>query len=202
VISLHIYLTFAGAAALLLIVPGPTNALLLTAAAAQSVRHAVLLILAELVAYALSITALLLFHAMLGSWRVFGGAVMKAVAIAIIVMVAARLWRARSNGVGGPAPHLVTASSVFWMTLFNPKGLIFAFAIFPPVLGAVDIAVKGVVFIALAVLAGLAWIAAGALLSAGRHGSAWIGKAAAIVLCGFAVYMSMSVVADARLLFG
>jgi len=201
-ISENIYLAFASAAGLLLILPGPTNALLMAAGATRSLRLTLPLILAELVAYALAITPLLLFHELLGSWRVAGGAAMKAIAIAIILMIACRLWRARPNGAGNSTPRLVTASSVFWMTVFNPKGLIFAFAIFPPVLGLADIAVKGTIFITMAMLAGVAWVSAGALLSAGRFGSAWIGKAAAIVLCGFAVYLGTSVLADARLLIG
>jgi threonine/homoserine/homoserine lactone efflux protein len=90
---------------------------------------------------------------------------------------------------------------IFWMTLFNPKALIFAFAIFPPVLGATDVLVKAVLFVILAVVAGIAWIFAGAMLSAGSIGSNKIGKAAAVILCGFAVYLGMSVMADASAVF-
>ena len=196
----NVYLGFAGAAGLLLILPGPTNALLMTAGATKPFRLALPLIPAELAAYALAITPLLLFHELLGSWRLIGGATMKTVAIVIILLVASRLWRSRPQN--GAEPRLVTAASVFWMTLFNPKGLIFAFAIFPPLAGPADGVIKAALFGLLASLAGVVWISAGRLLSAGRLGSAWISKAAALILCGFAIYLAVSVVVDARLLVG
>jgi threonine/homoserine/homoserine lactone efflux protein len=193
------YLAFIAAAGLLLILPGPTNALLMTAGAGQKLRRALPLIPVELAAYALAITPLLIFHEALGSWRAIGGLVLKSVAIAIILLIAYRLWRARPSDTG--AARLVEMPDIFWMTLFNPKALIFAFAIFPPVFGATDVVVKAVLFLILATLAAAAWIVAGAMLSANSIGSSKIGKAAAVILCGFAVYMAMSVVGDAGAVF-
>lgn len=115
--------------------------------------------------------------------------------LAIILMIAFRLWRGRPDGAG--QTQLVTMQSVFWMTLLNPRALIFAFAILPPVLGAEDLMVKAAMFITLAVLSGMAWIFAGAMLPAGRIRSDRIGKAAAIILCFLAVYLAASVVAAA-----
>jgi len=189
------YLAFAGAATLLLIVPGPTNALLLAAGAAQSIRQCLPLIAAEFVAYGLAITPLLVFHEALGAWRAVGGAVLKSLALAIILMIALRLWRARPDGID--QPQLVRMQSVFWMTLFNPKALIFAFALFPPVTGVEDLSIKVALFAVLTVLAGMTWVVAGAILSAGSIRSDRIGKAAAIILCFFAIYLTVSVVADA-----
>jgi threonine/homoserine/homoserine lactone efflux protein len=193
------YFTFIAAAGLLLILPGPTNALLMAAGAGHKLRRALPLIVAELAAYALAITPLLIFHEALGAWRAIGGLVLKSIAIAIILLIAYRLWRARPSGTG--ETRLVTMPDVFWMTLFNPKALIFAFAIFPPVLGATDVLVKAILFVTLAAFAGTAWIVAGAMLSAGSISSNKIGKAAAVILCGFAVYLGMSAVADASAVF-
>lgn len=196
---IHDYYGFFGAAALLLILPGPTNALLMTAGAEQRLRRNLPLLAAELVAYGLAITPLLIFNETLGAWRSIGGLAMKSIALAIVLLLAWRLWRAvpREDGEG----QLVTMSSVVWMTLFNPKALIFAFAIFPPILNATNIGIKAALFVLLAAVTGAAWISAGALLSVGKSGSGWIGKVAALILCGFAIYLGMSMFAEARTVF-
>lgn len=193
------YLAFIAAAGLLLILPGPTNALLMAAGAGHKLLRALPLIAAELVAYALAITPLLIFHEALGAWRAVGGLVLKSIAIAIILVIAYRLWRAGPNGAG--EARLVTMTDIFSITLFNPKALIFAFAIFPPVLGATDVLVKAALFAILAAFAGTAWIVAGAMLSASSIGSDRIGKAAALILCGFAIYLGTSMMADASVAF-
>jgi threonine/homoserine/homoserine lactone efflux protein len=198
-ISLQSYLGFAGAAALLLALPGPTNALLMAAGAAQSLRRTLPLLLAELAAYGLSIAPLLAFHEMLGAWRVVGGMALKGLAVAIILMLAYRLWVSRADA--GGRGELVTRASIFWVTLFNPKGLIFAFAIFPPIGDTTDLAIKALLFVILTVLAGGVWIMAGAaILSRARH-RLGIGKVAAVVLCVFALYLGATVIADAATLF-
>lgn len=193
------HFAFISAAALLLTLPGPTNALLMTAGAAQPFRRNLPLLAAEIVAYGLAITPLLIFNETLGAWRSAGGLAMKCIALAIVLLLAWRLWRATPSVHG--ERHLVAVSSVFWMTLFNPKALIFAFAIFPPILNAPDIGIKAALFTVLAVIAGAVWISAGVLLSVRKLSPDWIGKAAAIILCGFAVYLGMAAFADARMLF-
>ena len=192
------YLGFIAAAALLLLLPGPTNALLMTAGAAQPVRRALPLISAELIAYALAITPLLSFNEILGAWRETGGLALKMAALAIILLLACRMWLRAGQNTAGDRP-LVTMSSVFWMTLVNPKSLVFAFVIFPPVDSPSDAAVKALLFVVLASLAGTAWIATGAIVSGGsqRLRAEWIGKAAALILFAFAIYLGASVVADA-----
>ena len=191
------YSHFVVAAAPLLAMPGPTNALLLAAGAAQTMRRALPLILAEIVAYGLVVTPLVLFGEMLGAWRAFGGLALKFLALVIVVVLAVRLWRSASPSRNESGPPLVTPASVFWMTLFNPKSLIFAFAIFPPIDNAADGLAKAGLFAALAVLTGALWIAAGRLLGNGvRQSGAIIGRTAALILCGFAIYLGASLAAE------
>ncbi len=193
--SLIAYSGFAAGVALLLAMPGPTNALLMAAGAERGLRRGLPLILVEVVAYALAITPLLIFSEMLGAWREIGGLALKTIAIGIVLLLAFRLWQRAGKATEGA---VISAKSIFWVTLFNPKSLVFAFVIFPPVTGATDASAKAGLFAVLALAAGSLWIAAGALLASGRMQRAdLIGRLSAIVLCAFAVYLGMSVVSDA-----
>lgn len=196
-----VYFPFIGAAALLLILPGPTNALLLAAGASQPPYRALPLILAELVAYGLAISPLLVFNEVLGSWRETGGLALRCIALAMILLLAWRMWRRAGEAVGASGP-VVTMSSVFWVTLFNPKSLVFAFAVFPPVGDAADAVLKAALFIVLAVLAGSAWVTMGAVLTGGgrRMRNDRIARGSALLLCGFAIYLGASVVTGAATL--
>jgi threonine/homoserine/homoserine lactone efflux protein len=195
-----IYLGFIAAVAVLLILPGPTNALLMTAGAERGVRRAIMLVGVEIIAYGLAITPLLIFSELLGTWRAIGSLTLKSIAIALILLLAYRMWRRAGKSLDGD--RLVSAKSVFWITLFNPKSLIFAFAIFPPVMGIEDILAKAIFFTLLAFVAGAAWIAAGNLIvSGGLRRIELIGRASAIVLCAFAIYLGTSIMADAAHIF-
>jgi threonine/homoserine/homoserine lactone efflux protein len=194
--SFNAYLSFATAIALLLVLPGPTNALLMAAGTERRLARAMPLIGAEIVAYGLAIAPLLLFNEFLGAWRLMGGLAMKSVAIGVILLLAYRLWRHTAKASTDGA--MISGKSVFWITLFNPKSLIFAFVIFPPVSGAADALAKTALFVVLAMSAGALWIAAGTLLaSGGLKGSRLIGRFSAIVLVAFAVYLGTSVVTGA-----
>ncbi|MBL0374741.1 hypothetical protein JJB09_22255 [Rhizobium sp. KVB221] len=194
-------IAFIGGTGLLLILPGPTNALLMTAGAERGFRKALPLVVVELMAYAIAISPLLAFNELLGAWRAQGGMVLKSVALVLVLVLAWRLWRSRPGAGNGP---LVSGPQIFWITLFNPKSLIFAFAIFPPVTGATDLLGKIFIFAGLAILAAMAWIGMGMVLASKRQGNipqAWLGRMAATVLCAFAIYLGISVVAEAGAMF-
>jgi threonine/homoserine/homoserine lactone efflux protein len=198
--SLTAYPGFAAGVALLLAMPGPTNALLMAAGAERGLRRGLPLITVEIIAYGLAITPLLIFSEMLGAWREIGGLALKTIAIGIVLLLAFRLWQRAGKAMEGA---VISAKSIFWVTLFNPKSLVFAFVIFPPVTGMTDIGAKAGLFTLLALAAGSLWIAAGALLASGRMQRAeLIGRLSAIALCAFAVYLGMSAVSDAAATLG
>ena len=94
------YWTFIATATLLLALPGPTNALLLTAGAEGSLKRVLPLVLAEIVAYGLTITPLLIFSEALGGWRAIGGLALKSIALAVILLLAYRLWQRAGKEAG------------------------------------------------------------------------------------------------------
>lgn len=164
--------------------PGPTNTLLATSAALVGVRRSLPLILAELAGYVLAIGAL---HAVLGSaLAAYPGinAALRLLIGAYLLVVAFDLWR-RRDLVDRPLSG-VRFERVFVTTLLNPKAIVFAFGVIP--LSQPDAAPYVLAFLGFVAVAGLAWIAAGALV--GRMTSPpaarAIPRASALVLTVFA----------------
>jgi threonine/homoserine/homoserine lactone efflux protein len=189
-----------GAAALLLAMPGPTNMLLLAAGSSAPLRRSLLLLPVVFVAYQLAIWPLVVLQSWLGVWDALAGLMLKSIAVAVVLWLAWRLWR-RGGASAGDAGPLVSVGSIFWVTLFNPKSLVFAFAILPPIDGFADGLAKAGLMAALVAAAGGAWIAAGRVLAgrASRGGGGWFGRGVAVTLCLFAVLLAVSAARDAAL---
>jgi threonine/homoserine/homoserine lactone efflux protein len=178
--------TFALAVLGLLAVPGPTNTLLAASGAAAGVGRSLRLIPAELVGYGLSIGLLAMAAGPVVAAQPLLAAALKTLAGVYLVVCALRLWRSGGAALARtPAPAGV--GRVFVTTLLNPKGLVFAFAIFPADPAALPLAFA--LFAAILAAVSLGWIAAGAAL-AGTAGAvvtpARVSRAAALVLGLFA----------------
>jgi threonine/homoserine/homoserine lactone efflux protein len=186
-------LSFVLAAAIILATPGPTNTLLATSAALVGIRRSLPLIFAELTGYGLSITALASMSGpVLSSFPKLGIAFRLGLVL-YLVFVAWRLWRA------DPTHNMstVTWGKVFVTTLLNPKALIFAFAVFPPI-KSYDVAILyGGLFAIVTVLIATCWIllgaSAGLLALQGRN--LIVCRVAAVVLIAFASGLVGTVVA-------
>jgi threonine/homoserine/homoserine lactone efflux protein len=176
-------LAFSLAALALLVMPGPTNALLATSGAMAGLRRSGPLLLAVLLGYIVAVGAL---HLGLGPLVQGSPAVQAALRIAVgiyLVATAARLWwrpaELASRDPVGPA-------RIFVVTLLNPKALVFAFVVLP--LDAPDPAAYLAAFAAFVILAASAWSALGALL--GRRLAMarprLVPRVSALVLCAFA----------------
>lgn len=188
-------LTFALSVAALLSVPGPTNTLLAAAGAAGGVRRALALVPAEMAGYLVSIGVLcaLAGPVVAGHPAVLIG--FRLAAALYIAVSAVGLWRPAA-GVAGPGVP-IRPRKVFTATLLNPKGLIFAFVIFPQGGAATLLPAFGVFAAELAVI-GTGWVVLGHLLarSAGRFATPLgISRSAAVALGVFAVLLFGSAVA-------
>jgi threonine/homoserine/homoserine lactone efflux protein len=184
---------FATSAALLLFMPGPTNALMMTSGALAGIRRSMPLIPFEIAGYLLAIIPLLAIDALSAGFRLELSLLLKSLAAIVAIASAARLWRrARSDSLVAASP---TSLGIFLQTLFNPKALIFAFAIIPPVVEPASLVVKIATFVALVFLAASFWTVVGATSRSTeilpRH---WIARISSIMLTGYAVYFAMSVI--------
>ena len=180
--------------ALVLGVPGPTNALL-AAAGAEERRDGVALVAAVVAGYALSVMAL----------RLVGTPVLTALPELVPVLrLILAVWLARlgcclwsgppADGSGGVGPR-----AVFFATLLNPKGAVFAFALWPAAVAAGDPTTRlawclgfGLTIAAASAL----WLTFGRLVATASPRSArLVARLSALLLFGFAVTLGTTTVA-------
>lgn len=164
-----ITLTFIAASLALLATPGPTNTLLATAGASMGFARSWSLLAAVVVGYMVSILTLrTLAGPVIAEHPALGTSLRIAVALYLVIL-AAKLWhRGRTSCIESSAP--VTAWNVLLTTLLNPKGLIFAFTIFPEALDDSGLALHLAALSAIIIATESAWIAAGAALKTGTRG--------------------------------
>lgn len=155
--------------AVILAMPGPTNTLLAAAGLRQGFWRSARLTGAELAGYFISITVWGRFleqaaHAF--SWL---PGLVRAAAAVYIAYLAIRMWRG-ARTVPSAATQGIGMRTLFVATLLNPKGILFASAIFPAAafLDLSSYLVAMAVFAALLVPIGLLWVAFGASLGSER----------------------------------
>ena len=152
---------FAAAVGALLVTPGPTNTLLATAGATVGFRRAAPLLLGELCGYLVSVSTLLLVLGPVVAARPALALALRGASAVCLLFIAWRLWRAPARASSARAS--ISVRHVFVTTLLNPKGLVFAFAIFPPPTTGAAIALLpwlGVFSLLISTI-GAAWIAVG-----------------------------------------
>jgi len=174
--------------ALLFAVPGPTNALIAVAGARRGARALPALIGAALVGFVVAVAALGGAAGPTIAAKPALGLILRTLCALLLARSAWRLWR--SAGEGPPNLGAASALNVLATTLVNPKSLIFAFAIFPPLAGTAETAEVfarfGLIGVVVMSLWGLAGVAAGQGASH-RFGAAAIDRAGAAVLAAFSL---------------
>lgn len=170
-----------------LFTPGPTNSLLVIAAATLGWRKALLLIPAEIAGYFISITALLILLRF-GSHMAPVGAFLRVACACYLGYLSFFLWRTTPDISAQQAPNF---RKVFVVTLLNPKALLFAAAIFPNSRDSVfePIWRSFAIFAVACVFAASGWIIFGNAL---RRGTAYLSieslqRMAAVILTAFAI---------------
>ena len=174
--------TLALALILLLLTPGPTNTLILLAAAERGLPRALRLIPVELAAYLAAILPLALLSHALSAQIGLLRPIIATLAGAWVLYLAWTMWR---TGPGTARPNLVSARRIAVTTFLNPKGL---------VMGLVLIPAAGLSPASVAVLAGsiatvaLVWACAGCVLPRAERGfPPLITRLAALWLAGLSV---------------
>lgn len=177
-----------------LVIPGPTNSLLFVSGVSRGFQASLTLIVAEVGAYFISISMLLLALAPIISLYPILSQLLRIICSIYLLHIAIELWRSGGGTVTSSDP--ITVRRVFLTTLVNPKNLILAFGIFPIPQGS-----PGEIFPYLSVFSlvctgtACGWIAAGSLLHSSiaqkRH-LHWFYRGEAFLLAGFAIMIFAS----------
>lgn len=188
-------LSFLLSVAALLSVPGPTNTLLAAGGAGGGLRRALVLVPAEMAGYLVSIGLLCLAAGPVVAAHPAMLVATRMIAALYIAVSAVGLWRPTAATAGVVAP--IHPHKVFTATLLNPKGLIFAFVIFPQGDLAALPGAFGL-FAAELALIGTLWVVMGHVLAkaAGRFATPLgISRSAAVALGVFSALLFGSALA-------
>lgn len=189
---------FIGFVASILFTPGPTNTLLASSGIRVGFRKSVLLIPAEAFGYLISITCWGILIDKISTHAPFLPSILKLCSAFYILYLALKLWRASFEDPTLIAPA-IRKRELFLATLLNPKGILFATAVFP-ITAWVDanIYVQHMLsFLLILIPVGFFWIFIGQILNSGRIkwlNQSILNRLATIVLILFCVPLSYSAI--------
>jgi threonine/homoserine/homoserine lactone efflux protein len=173
----------------LLFTPGPTNTLLAVGGAMAGLRRSWRLPLAELAGYFLAIH--LLAFAMGPLVQTPAAQLLLQLGLALYLLwLGLRLWRSHDETL---PQQTVTPARIFTVTLLNPKALVFAFVVLPPLAQGWNAALPQLAVLeAMILVASTTWISLGAAIARGQivHPH-WIARAGALVLALFAILLAL-----------
>jgi threonine/homoserine/homoserine lactone efflux protein len=178
----------------LLATPGPTNTLMAASGAQRGIGASLPLLAGELGGYFIAITIWIELVGAAGASQPLVPVLAKLVAAAFLLWSAWKLWR--NAGHADLQQRGITLQRVFLTTLINPKGLVFAFAIFPAV-GFLQRLPYLAVFTVLVVGTAIGWMALGTIAarsSAGLLTSSRVERITAIALAIFATLLAVQTI--------
>jgi len=177
-----------------LAMPGPTNSLLFVSGATRGLRAGLHLPVTEVMAYLISLSLLVFVIGPSAEGHSIVSHVLRVLCGVYLAYMAVFLWR--SGQPTSDAGHPITALRIFVTTLVNPKNLFLAFVIFPaPSAGSEALLLAFVSFSLICILAGSAWMAAGAFLhsvGASKMPLHHFYRGEAFLLAGFAIVILLS----------
>jgi threonine/homoserine/homoserine lactone efflux protein len=134
--SFEVWLAFAAASAVLLTIPGPTVLLVIAYAVGHGRRAAAATVAGTVLGDLVAISASMLGLGVLLAASATLFTVLKWVGAAYLVYLGIRLWRApvAADAANGTAPAVSGQRMLlhsFWVTVLNPKGIVFFVAFLP-----------------------------------------------------------------------
>ena len=174
----------------LLATPGPTNTLMAAAGAQRGVARSLPLLAGELGGYAIAITVWIELIGAVAAGQTLVPVIAKVIAAAFLLWSAWKLWR--DAGHADLAQRGVTLGRVFTTTLINPKGLVFAFAIFPQVGLVARLPYLGL-FAVLVIATALGWMGLGTLAARSSSGLLTSSRVDRITAAALAVFATLLV---------
>ncbi len=163
------FLVFMLSTIAILLTPGPTNTLLASAGLGQGMRKAFPLVAFELAGYLIAISAWGIFLASAQHHYPWLGISVRVASSCYLAYMAVKIWRA-AHALPTSEQKTIGPKALFVATLLNPKGLLFASAIFPPhTFDDVQVYLAAMaLFSCLLLPIGIVWIKFGAALGSGR----------------------------------
>jgi threonine/homoserine/homoserine lactone efflux protein len=163
------FIVFSFTTALILLTPGPTNTLLAAAGLGQGMRGALPLATFELAGYLIGISAWGIFLTSVQQHYPWLGTVVRVASSCYLAYIAVKMWHA-AQALSGSEQRPIGPKALFLATLLNPKGLVFASAIFPPhAFDDIQVYLMAMaLFASLLLPIGLVWIKFGSALGSGR----------------------------------
>lgn len=174
--------------------PGPTNTLMAASGAQRGLAASLPLLTGELGGYFIGITIWIELVGAAGASQPLVPVLAKFIAAAFLLWSAWKLWR--NAGRSDLQQRGITLQRVFLTTLINPKGLVFAFAIFPAV-GFVERLPYLALFAVLVIATAIGWMILGAIAarsSAGLLSSSRVERITAVALAIFAILLIVQTV--------
>ncbi len=175
---------------LVLVVPGPTNTLLLSSGLKVGLRRTLPLVVAEAMGYVVAISAWGFFLFALAASRPWLMDTVKLLSSAYILWLAIKMWR-KSRSLHNLAAGPVGFRDVFVATLMNPKAVLFASTVFPIEAFRSGEYFMQAILVFLIVLApiGIGWSCLGGLLTSRRS---WSGYTSTFLRCASLVLVMFS----------
>jgi threonine/homoserine/homoserine lactone efflux protein len=176
------------AVVLLFAVPGPTNVLIAVACARRGARAIPVLVGAALVGFIVAVGGLIGIAGPYIAAQPALGLALRTLCALLLARSSWRLWR--TAGANAANRDAISPADVLATTVVNPKGLIFAFSIFPPLANAAETIEVFVRFGIVALVVMGLWGLAGAALGQGaahRIGAALVDRSGAVILATFSV---------------
>ena len=189
---------FIGFVASILFTPGPTNTLLASSGVNVGFKKSILLIPAEAFGYLIAITAWGILIDRVAIHAPFVPSFLKLCSAVYILFLAFKLWKSSFEQVTLFIPF-IRKRELFLATLLNPKGILFATAVFPAIafVNADHYVAHMLSFLLLLIPVGFFWILMGKFLNSGKI--RWLNQAvlqrtATVILILFAAPLSYSAI--------
>jgi threonine/homoserine/homoserine lactone efflux protein len=189
-------LIFIGLVLTILVTPGPTNTLLAASGIQVGVRHSLKLIPSEVLGYFIAISSWGLLIESVSATLPWLPSVLKLISASYILFLAVKLWKTSNQQLDVNQPA-IRVKALFFATLLNPKGLLFASAVFPQAAWTQWSSYAAHMGSFLAVITPIAflWIVFGAALISNKI--TWLNqrnmqRTASIVLLSFSIPLSYS----------
>ena len=189
-------LVFIGLVLTILVTPGPTNTLLAASGIQLGIKRSLKLIPSEVLGYLIAITLWGLLIESVSNTLPWLPSLLKLISASYILFLAIKLWKTSNQQLNINQPT-IRVKALFFATLLNPKALLFASAIFPPIVWSEWSSYAAHMGSFLAVITPIAflWIAFGSVLISNQV--TWLNqrnmqRTASIVLLSFSIPLSYS----------